>query len=236
MEKRKKFSLTRMAYESTQSSASILSTEPDENTWSQSVELETSNEILVQLRELNKDVDSSFEFVCGVNDILCTTIPVNIGLFAFGVYAIVEITFGIKHLSDCPVEDHIPIFLFVGGCFILLKIIHMLYTNYRNRKHAMYVSESGHRNIQRTVEIVDGVLNLFLICWQVMGFYWTLRVWPPHFSPPLHEPTNWCHEGLYIFTMVQLIISGVVLVGRCLFQCALMLCYSCTNVFECQEM
>ncbi|GFS01997.1 hypothetical protein ElyMa_002852400 [Elysia marginata] len=93
-EKRKKFSLTRLAYQSTQSTTSILSTESDGNTWSHSLELGESNEILVQLRELNKDVDSSVEFICGVDDVICPTIPVNIGLAAFGVLAIVETAFG----------------------------------------------------------------------------------------------------------------------------------------------
>ncbi|KAK3787761.1 hypothetical protein RRG08_049707 [Elysia crispata] len=234
-EKRKKFSLTRMAYQSTQSTASMLSTESDGNTWTRSIELGESNEILVQLRELNKDVDSSMEFVCGVDDIICTTIPVNIGLAALGILAIVETTFGIRHLSHCPVEPRIPIFLFVGGCFGLLKIIHMLYTNYRNRKLSMYVAESNNRNIQRTFQAVDAILSSFLICWHAVGAYWALSVWRPNSVPPLHEPNNWCHQGLYVFTLVQLAISAALLAGRLLSQCCLIVCFSCTDVFESHE-
>lgn len=234
-EKRKKFSLTRLAYQSSQSTTSILSTESDGNTWSRSLGYGSSNEILVQLRELNKDVESSFEFICGVDDILCPTIPVNVCLAAFGVLAIVETAFGIKYLSSCPIEPRIPVFLFVGGCFALLKVTHMLYTNYRNRKLSMYVTEFSNRNIQKTFQAVDGVLSLFLICWQVVGAYWTLCVWKPHAVPPLHEPDNWCHQGVYTFAVVQLAISAGVFAARIVSQCCLIFCFKCTDVFESPE-
>ncbi|RUS84344.1 hypothetical protein EGW08_007876 [Elysia chlorotica] len=215
-QKRKKFSLTRMAYQSTTSTASILSTESDGHAWTRSTEQGESSEILVQLRELNKDVDSALEFVCGVDDIICTSIPVNIGLAVLGILSVVETSFGVRHLSHCPVEPRVPVFLFVGGCFGLLKIIHMLYTNYRNRKLSMYVAEFNNRNIQRTFAAVDSILSLFLVAWQAAGAYWTLGVWRPHWEPPLHEPDNWCHQGLYVFALVHLGLSAAVLAARLL--------------------
>jgi len=33
---------------------------------------------------------------------------------------------GLKHLDDCPIEPKIPIYLLVGGCFGLLKLLSLL--------------------------------------------------------------------------------------------------------------
>jgi len=40
---------------------------------------------------------------------------------------------GVKHLEDCPVEPYIPIYLLVGGCFGLLKVLSMLWMQVRYR-------------------------------------------------------------------------------------------------------
>ncbi|GFR91177.1 TBC1 domain family member 2B [Elysia marginata] len=111
----------------------------------------------------------------------------------------------------------------------------MLYTNYRNRKLSIHVTEFSNRNIQRTFQAGDGVLTLFLICWQAVSAYWTLGVWKPHAEPPLHDPDNWCHQGLYMFAVIQLAISATVVLGRILFQFCLMICFSCTDLFESPE-
>ena len=38
-----------------------------------------------------------------------------------------------KHLEDCPVEPYIPIYLLVGGCVGLLKVLSMLWMQVRYR-------------------------------------------------------------------------------------------------------
>lgn len=42
---------------------------------------------------------------------------------------------GVKHLEDCPVEPYIPIYLLVGGCFGLLKVLSMLWMQVRYRRY-----------------------------------------------------------------------------------------------------
>jgi len=42
----------------------------------------------------------------------------------FVVYTIC--TVGLKHLDDCPIQPKIPIYLLVGGCFGLLKLLSLL--------------------------------------------------------------------------------------------------------------
>jgi len=41
----------------------------------------------------------------------------------------------VKHLEDCPVEPYIPIYLLVGGCFGLLKVLSMLWMQVRYRRY-----------------------------------------------------------------------------------------------------
>jgi len=42
---------------------------------------------------------------------------------------------GVKHLENCPVEPYIPIYLLVGGCFGLLKVLSMLWMQVRYRRY-----------------------------------------------------------------------------------------------------
>ena len=46
-----------------------------------------------------------------------------------------DIRAGVKHLEDCPVEPYIPIYLLVGGCFGLLKVLSMLWMQVRYRRY-----------------------------------------------------------------------------------------------------
>lgn len=83
-----------------------------------------------------------------------------------------------------------------------------------------------------TRRIVDNTLNTFLCVWQLVGTVWTLRVWCPNFRPPLHDPTNWCPEPLYVFALVQICVFFGLVVSVLLFHCSLAFCYNYTTIFE----
>ena len=80
--------------------------------------------------------------------------------------------------------------------------------------------------------MVDVTLNTFLLVWQMVGVVWTLRVWCPNFRPPLHDPTNWCPEPLYLVALVHIAVYFGLLLSVVLFHCSVALCYNYTAVFE----
>jgi len=42
---------------------------------------------------------------------------------------------GVKHLENCPAEPNIPVYLLVGGCFGLLKVLSLLWRQVRFRRY-----------------------------------------------------------------------------------------------------
>ena len=42
---------------------------------------------------------------------------------------------GVKYLDDCPLERRVPVYLLVGGCFLALKLIGMLWKNLQLRRY-----------------------------------------------------------------------------------------------------
>jgi len=54
----------------------------------------------------------------------------------------VRVRVGVKHLENCPVEPYIPIYLLVGGCFGLLKVLSMLWMQVRYRPVHAYDADA----------------------------------------------------------------------------------------------
>ena len=52
---------------------------------------------------------------------------------------------GVKHLDDCPVQPKVPIYLLVGGCFGLLKLLSLVWQQVRYRRNRM-MDDIGSRN------------------------------------------------------------------------------------------
>jgi hypothetical protein len=42
---------------------------------------------------------------------------------------------GVKHLENCPIQPNIPVYLLVGGCFGLLKMLSLLWRQIRFRRY-----------------------------------------------------------------------------------------------------
>ena len=42
---------------------------------------------------------------------------------------------GVKYLDDCPLERRVPVYLLVGGCFLALKLLCMLWKNLQLRRY-----------------------------------------------------------------------------------------------------
>lgn len=92
---------------------------------------------------------------------------------------------GVKNLMECPKQPKIPIYLFVGGAFGLVKLIQTLYDQWRIRKKEKFDQndladatgfesgeESGISGLSKSSRFIDIVISLFLFVWFCFGNYW----------------------------------------------------------------
>lgn len=119
----------------------------------------------------------------------------------------ISLVLGVKYINDCPIKRSIPIYLLVGGCSGVLRILATMWRNIRYRRQLdsyndSYIHEDLY--VSQTYRLMDVTLSLFLIGWLIAGSHWVFSVWEPPFSQPLHEPSNWCDRTVYNFAVYQI--------------------------------
>lgn len=172
---------------------------------------------MYQIREANKESENIIDFGCKTSSIICNTLFVTVFVGLSMAVPVAMVSVGVKYLEDCPKEPRIPIYLLVGGCFGMIKLLSTLWRNIQARRyHDVEVVFDDHDSegafTSTTYRTMDTILFLFLIGWQVAGTYWTFQIWQPNFHQLLHEPSNWCDKTVYMFTIYQLCASYGVMV------------------------
>jgi len=141
---------------------------------------------------------------------------------------------GVKHLDDCPVQPNIPVYLLVGGCFGLLKVLSLLWRQVRSRRSRTMddvidddddddgglqsgsavgssVGGGGGILVSRSSRFSEFILSGFLLIWFVCGNCWVFGVRRPiHFKQQLTSPNDWCDRTVYMFAFIQIITSYAV--------------------------
>lgn len=169
--------------------------------------------VVFQIREANDEATGVVDFIKRTLDILGSTVAVTVVVGAFMALPISMVSIGVKYLHDCPKEPKIPIYLLVGGCFGMLKLMSVIWKQVRARRYErmdhMFDSdeETNDPIMSRSTKFTDSILSLFLFVWFIFGNIWVFNIWKPHYKPLLHEPNNWCEETVYLFAFVQLMIS-----------------------------
>lgn len=143
---------------------------------------------------------------------------------------------GVKYLNDCPIQKKVPVYLLVGGCFGMLKVIGTIWRNIQNRRYdnvdSFYDAHEGDGAFAtKTYRIMDMLISTFLFAWLIAGTYWVFTIWQPHFHQLLHEPSNWCDKNVYMFAVYQIIGCYAFLVFLLVTMCVMASCYKFTNVF-----
>ncbi|KAL8580486.1 hypothetical protein ACOMHN_053201 [Nucella lapillus] len=178
--------------------------------WSQSVSVDTGvghqQDTLLQMEELAKDTDSTWEFMCRVGKVLCSSDVMSVILAAFMIIPVAMVSMGVKFLEACPMEPRVPVYLLVGGCVLLLKLTLCLWRAFQRRRHdsadvSYYENDVEAGFSSRTYRFMNAVLTLFLFGWHVAGSYWLFSIWKPRFSPLLHSPSQWCEKSVYLFSV-----------------------------------
>ena len=136
---------------------------------------------------------------------------------------------GVNYLHECPVEPKLPIYLVVGGCFGIIKLLFLLWKQVKRHKEDLGDLHDDIDLLTMT-RMTNIALNIFHCVWFAFGHYWVFNIWKPHFRAPLHEPRNWCDETVFMFSFYQLIICHTViaiLVAASTVMCCCFVCVKC---------
>ncbi|CAM1314895.1 Uncharacterised protein g6677 [Pycnogonum litorale] len=175
--------------------------------------------IVYQFRDGPGESAGTLDFLRRSVKVISTTVFVTVLLISFMVLPLMMIVIGIQYLRDCPKEPNIPIYLLVGGCFGLIKIISLLWRQTRSRRY-----EQVDTSIIQDGEVMDEMayststrgtehaISVFLFSWFVLGNYWVYNIWMPRFEPQLRQPNDWCSKTVYVFAFIQICICYTILI------------------------
>lgn len=189
--------------------------------------------VFVQIKEATKEAESSWDFLCRSLHILTSTRFYTLLLAVSTALPMAMMTAGVKYLHDCPKQPKIPVYLLVGGCFGILKLIYTVWYQIQQRRYDSLPDLVGLDPADRlaftsrSYRLMDSLLIIFLVSWLCTGTYWVFDIWKPNFEQQLHDPNNWCSKTVYCLAAFQILgcfcwagITVIVLIG-------LLIAYKC---------
>ncbi|XP_046329119.1 transmembrane protein 272-like isoform X1 [Haliotis rufescens] len=195
--------------------------------WPEVEEQEPPFSVVSGICEAGLESRGPCEFLHRAFSLLGGAWPVTVFLVILLALPLVMTTIGVNYLHDCPREPKLPIYLVVGGCFGILKLIFLLWKQVRRHKEVTDLHDD--EDLVTMTRMTNIALNIFLTIWFVFGHYWVVGIWKPHFSAPLHEPRNWCERTVFLFSFWQLVICHIIIALMIAIGLMLLCCYTCVR-------
>ncbi|CAG7721125.1 unnamed protein product [Allacma fusca] len=151
--------------------------------------------MLSQIREANMEATSGWDFTNKFFNIVCKS--------------------GIKYLHECPLQTNIPIYFLIGGFCGLVDLVWATYSQIQSRKYEHCDSSFFEEDAllgSNTLRLMQWALRGFLFFWFALGNSWILGLSGPNGPPPFshslqaQNPTAWCSEQLYLYSLAHLYI------------------------------
>ncbi|XP_060065846.1 transmembrane protein 272-like [Ylistrum balloti] len=202
-----------------------------------SVDTEQGNygAIFIQIQEAKAEATGACDFICRSGRLICHTAFITVLVGISTALPITMLSVGVKYLNECPRQRKIPVYLLVGGCFGMVKIIGTVWHNIQSKRYeeldSFYDAHEGDGAFaSRTFRMMDVMLTTFLFAWLVAGTFWVFDIWEPHYQQLLHEPSNWCDRTVYLFAAYQIIASYAFICVLILIMASLALCFKCKHM------
>ncbi|KAK7480813.1 hypothetical protein BaRGS_00027979 [Batillaria attramentaria] len=196
--------------------------------WADGEDPDQTFSVLGGLCEAGVETSNPCDFIARAFSILGATWPVTVFLVVLLAMPLVMTTIGVNYLHECPVEPKLPIYLVVGGCFGIVKLLFLLWKQIKRHKEDLGDLHDDIDLLTMT-RMTNIALNIFHCVWFAFGHYWVFHIWKPHFVAPLHEPRNWCDETVFMFSFWQLIICHVVLAILLALSAVMCCCFVCVK-------
>ncbi|RZF32696.1 hypothetical protein LSTR_LSTR004124 [Laodelphax striatellus] len=168
--------------------------------------------VVYQLNHANMESSGLCDFVCRALHIVYRTGVVFIVLGCLFTLPVAMFIIGIQYAKDCPKEPILPVYMIVGGGFGTIKMLWMLWNQYRSMTYerldarSRSSGSSGDDPISTGGKITNFLLSSFLIVWFVMGNVWIWGMGWPDFKPTLLDPNSWCDKTLFLFALTHLVV------------------------------
>ncbi|UJR13255.1 hypothetical protein I4U23_000276 [Adineta vaga] len=183
----------------------------DERRWSLDYPKETPFywSLRSRLMEEYLESESLLEFTKKTVLVLMKTKEATIFLCFLLILPIIMLGTGVSHLSDCPRQTHLPIYLFVGGTVSITKLLQNIWHKYRLQQRRLIEEEEESSSDPNDGQVfIDGLMTTFLIIWFFFGQYWlTTLGYPPHFEQTLDNPDIWCHKTVVYCSFASVVIT-----------------------------
>ncbi|CAF0732133.1 unnamed protein product [Adineta steineri] len=165
-----------------------------------------------RLVEEYTDCESLLEFAKKTVLVLIQTKVATVFLGLLLILPITMMSIGVSHLSDCPKQTHLPIYLFVAGIVWTTKLLQNIWHKYRLQQKASNDEEPpSERNDGHA--FIDGLMTSFLIIWFFLGHYWLSTLdYPLQFEQPLENPDVWCDKSVVLCTFASIFITYFILI------------------------
>ncbi|KRX78410.1 Secernin-3 [Trichinella sp. T6] len=181
------------------------------------------------LYELSVGTNSIRTFLYNVFKIVEVTTLTTVLLSSTLIFAVLMCFFGLRYLEKCPIRDEIPVYLVVGGSCLLLLVAMLFCSRLHLQKeadaeeqelqennNACSRNDSAGENFRFTRLAARNTKLLLLVCylfWFALGNYWVFSIYKPPFSQSERSPTprRLCAQQVYLFALMQILLSYVVL-------------------------
>ncbi|XP_073997048.1 transmembrane protein 272-like isoform X2 [Rhodnius prolixus] len=178
----------------------------------------TYESVIGRVREVHKESSGTLDFIKKIILLLAGTVGCTILIAVTIVIPIAMMIVGGMYLSDCPVNNNIPLYLLVGGFFGILKQILQLYCRIK-RGHNRNANNEEER-AERT-STVQSLLSCFMFIWFILGSYWVYSEYKPNFEP---KRGTYCNRTVYLFAFWQITVIYIVFIMMTLCLCSVSLC------------
>ncbi|CAF1573414.1 unnamed protein product [Rotaria sp. Silwood1] len=166
-----------------------------------------------RLIEEYTESESLLEFAKKTVLVLMKTKEATVFLCLILVLPIIMMGIGVSHLSDCPRQKNLPIYLFVAGIVSTTKLLQNIWHKYRLQQKRL-TDEEPSSNHNDGHAFIDGLMTSFLVIWFFFGQYWFVTIgYPPYFEQPLENPDIWCHKTVVYCALASIVITYFLLIA-----------------------